>query len=654
MDQPGGWWRVVGIALALAAGACSGSDDGAEPTPTSTPPTTTTAAVESTTTTTTTAPTVSDDPVVEPATLIVHNGVVWTMDADRTVAEAVAIRDGDIVAVGSDAEMLALAGTTTTVVDVEGRMVIPGLIEPHTHLLQYQGPDPDAFLEGQRELASWGVTTAGILSVSREELATLEELAAAGDLRLRVRPYVLYNTVCGDELDDFHLELRYTQDPEPRLAVTGVKIFADGGTCQAPAVSFEYPDTVPAELQASGWVGNGVGYTPAGEIAEAVAAVDALGGQVAIHAIGDVAIQAALEGIAAAHADGLDRSHRIEHNSLAGLLDENTRRLYGEADVIPIVQLMPWAKACEAATAEFWSVAMPDEALAVIEDWRLIEAVNPGIEFAWHGDAPSNPASALAQLYSAVTGSSGDGWGTTCSPWPEGRVPTLPVMDALEFMTTGAAAALLIDDRVGHIAPGMAADLVVLREPLDHPDPTVGLAENGPAITIADGVGVYCRDLLCNRIDATYGEGNLSDDDLPPVYDLVDWVPVDHPVVDAVRASRSWMEETWPPNLVDQDAGSAWNAGLTPPQWIEVDLGEPTFVEEIRLEVDQDPDGETVHEILGGDTEEPTEVLARAEGFSRLGEILTIPINAEVRYLRISTLRSPAWVAWRELEIVVG
>jgi predicted amidohydrolase YtcJ len=67
------------------------------------------------------------------ADLVVTNGTVVTMDDARPEAEAVAIDDGRIVAVGSAAEIADWIGASTEVVDVEGRLVIPGFIEGHGH-----------------------------------------------------------------------------------------------------------------------------------------------------------------------------------------------------------------------------------------------------------------------------------------------------------------------------------------------------------------------------------------------------------------------------------------------------------------------------------------------------------------------------------------
>jgi len=68
----------------------------------------------------------------EPADLILHNGKVVTLDARNSVASAVIIRDGTIVAVG-DASLLAHYQATRTI-DLRGRMLMPGFNDAHTHI----------------------------------------------------------------------------------------------------------------------------------------------------------------------------------------------------------------------------------------------------------------------------------------------------------------------------------------------------------------------------------------------------------------------------------------------------------------------------------------------------------------------------------------
>jgi predicted amidohydrolase YtcJ len=69
----------------------------------------------------------------EPATLVVTNGRILTVEDSLPEAQAVAIRGDRIVALGSAADIRRYIGTSTEVIDVQGQLVVPGLIEGHGH-----------------------------------------------------------------------------------------------------------------------------------------------------------------------------------------------------------------------------------------------------------------------------------------------------------------------------------------------------------------------------------------------------------------------------------------------------------------------------------------------------------------------------------------
>jgi predicted amidohydrolase YtcJ len=68
--------------------------------------------------------------------LLLHRGLITTLDRSRPTATAVAIKQGAFSAVGEDREVLPLAGPTTRVVDLQGRRVLPGLIDNHLHMIR--------------------------------------------------------------------------------------------------------------------------------------------------------------------------------------------------------------------------------------------------------------------------------------------------------------------------------------------------------------------------------------------------------------------------------------------------------------------------------------------------------------------------------------
>src|SRR3989304_4184411 len=72
--------------------------------------------------------------VINFADTVLYNGKVLTADDQFTIAEAVAIRDGELLAVGDSDRILRLAGPQTRKIDLKGRTVVPGFIDTHQHM----------------------------------------------------------------------------------------------------------------------------------------------------------------------------------------------------------------------------------------------------------------------------------------------------------------------------------------------------------------------------------------------------------------------------------------------------------------------------------------------------------------------------------------
>src|SRR5436190_2456631 len=83
------------------------------------------------------------------SSLIIHHAKIIPVDSKGTIAEAMFIRDGRIVAIGSDEEIFKFSeGSSTRVIDAEGNPVLPGLYDSHVHLLgastsEHAGPLPE-------------------------------------------------------------------------------------------------------------------------------------------------------------------------------------------------------------------------------------------------------------------------------------------------------------------------------------------------------------------------------------------------------------------------------------------------------------------------------------------------------------------------------
>jgi predicted amidohydrolase YtcJ len=83
-------------------------------------------------------------PLQESADVIFSGGTIITMDAAAPRAEALAVHGGRIMAVGAMYELEGLSGSNTRLVDLDGRTMTPGLIDPHMHTAVVQ---LDAFVD---------------------------------------------------------------------------------------------------------------------------------------------------------------------------------------------------------------------------------------------------------------------------------------------------------------------------------------------------------------------------------------------------------------------------------------------------------------------------------------------------------------------------
>ena len=129
---------------------------------------------------------------------------------------------------------------------------------------------------------------------------------------------------------------------------------------------------------------------------------------------------------------------------------------------------------------------------------------------------------------------------------------------------------------------------------------------------------------------------------------------------DNIALSKPTVASSWrigypPENAVD-GTPAGWCSGDWVPGWIEVDLQDTYNIGRIRLTVGQDPAGETVHQVLGKGpgTGGEFQLLHEFHGWTESHQLLEyIPATPweGIQLIRIETIVSPSWVAWREIEI---
>lgn len=119
--------------------------------------------------------------------------------------------------------------------------------------------------------------------------------------------------------------------------------------------------------------------------------------------------------------------------------------------------------------------------------------------------------------------------------------------------------------------------------------------------------------------------------------------------------TSSGAEESFPPaNAIDGSLDTRWVVAGDAPGWIEVDLQGAFLVQRIELVVEQTPEGETAHRILGRASKDQEYLeLHVFEGLTRDGQVLayTPAEPTELRFIRVETSRTPSWVAWKEIRV---
>jgi hypothetical protein len=151
---------------------------------------------------------------------------------------------------------------------------------------------------------------------------------------------------------------------------------------------------------------------------------------------------------------------------------------------------------------------------------------------------------------------------------------------------------------------------------------------------------------------ALLAPANQADACVPPVPPAIN-LAAGQPV----QASNA-LASNGPELAVDGNLESVWIAGSHPPQWVEVDLGGAYRVTAIRLLVSQSPAGATHHQVfVRGPQSRAGTLVVEFRGDTADGDWLEFvpdPPLENVRYVRIETVSSPSWAAWREIVVEGG
>lgn len=264
---------------------------------------------------------------------------------------------------------------------------------------------------------------------------------------------------------------------DDRLRIGHLKLFADGALGPRTAAMLRDFDDQPGNT--------GILLLDRESIFETGVRASRIGLPLAIHAIGDRANHEVLEGLASLRAYERENflpalRHRIEHLQLLHPDDVARPAALGVvASMQPIHATSDMPMAIPAwGERSRWGYA-----------WKSQK--ERGVLLAFGSDAPVESPNPFEGLHAAVTRRRVNG-----APGPEGWIPEekLTIADALAGFTAGPAATAGMADRVGKLAPGFHADLIVLEDDPFTLDPG-GLAGLRPVATMVAGAWVYRANL---------------------------------------------------------------------------------------------------------------------------------------------------------------
>ena len=409
------------------------------------------------------------------AEIVFRGGTILTMDPERPAAAAVAVRGDAILAVGSEAEVLAAASSGATIVELGGRALLPGFNDAHCHRI---GPlEPDAVAIQDALAGGW--TSISEMLIMKDDLDDLRSLDDEGRLRLRVNAYLAPYPPGVPDDDRFGIwfeEYAPRQTLSPRLRIGGVKLFADAYAGSAPL------QMLLTDPYADRPMDRGEGFWKPDAFRDLVRTLHDDGWQVATHTLGEAAHDFVLDAyqVALAGADNARHRHRIEHAFV--IRDDQVTRLR-DLGVIASIQL-PLLSADWAAD---WEAALGPARLGWAGRWRdLAEAGVPmagGTDFpAVLGNQIAGRSSAMRALWDGATRH-----GVEVGAAPEWMTDqALSVEQGLDLLTRAGAYATLEEDRKGTITPGKLADLVILSED-PRAVPVAGLRAVDVAMTMIGG-----------------------------------------------------------------------------------------------------------------------------------------------------------------------
>jgi len=562
------------------------------------------------------------------ADIIFTNGTILTLDDSMPRAAAIAIQGDKILAVGDEAEMLAQRGPDTVLIDLGGRTLVPGFIDAHQHRILNAIQGSSNLEDNLRSAIEQGWTSMGELYVEPEYIEQYISFDRQGKYRLRVDMYLAFNRSNGDPIEDWYKAYQPGQVFSPRLRIAGLKVFTDFDN--ATVLVWKQPDlnAVVLDLYRQGW-------------------------PLAIKTVSTRSLEMILDAIEAAHqVEPNIANHRIRLEHALFLTPEQIARTK-QLGVIPAINLNNPGQLVGEADVDELIAREPEGSYT---PWRsLLEAGIPAANTSgwpsYYVDEPTGAAwgSPVHLIYQAVTRVGNFGK----QPYPWLLDQTITAEQALRVLTINGAYATSTEDVKGSLTTGKFADMVILSDdPLSVAAADINNIE--VLMTMIDGRVEFCAaglEALCPSIPVASGPTPAPATTVPSA--TMPGTAVELHKIAAVSASAI-LPDGPVENAVDGDPETVWNSGAAPKQWVRFEFESPRRVSSIRLIVSQYPDGNTVHRIWGGPTEDSVQLLHEFIGSTVDGQFLEFqwPIPVEsIQILYVVTTDSPSWVAWREIEV---
>lgn len=430
------------------------------------------------------------------ADVIFLGGPVITIE-DGT-AGALAVKGERILAVGDEAAVRRYEGAGTAVVDLAGRALVPGFIDGHSHLIAAATPRGKTPGEAIATALRYGYTMSVELTGHQHNLDLVRTLDAAGELRLRVSIYPVYNESFPDSagrsiyLGTWYPDNAPIRDTGRRLRIPGIKVFVDGAFSRNRGC-YALSEPYPPEYQGDPCFGtNGALFLGGAELADIIVDAQEAGFDVAMHAIGDMSLDTALFALEEARARTGERArHQLHHNHF--MRPDHMSR-YIALDVP--YGTMPWFHNCD--VQEYYNAFGEDRVAWYGNRYALAEAGGRAFvetDFGWHSDPDADrffnrPLDPLVNLWTLMTHKERRG-DTVCDPEPWRAAHPIGLDRALRMHTLDAAYAHGMDAVVGSLRPDKYADLVILSD-----DPTAVPVDDIPflhvVMTMVGGKVEYC------------------------------------------------------------------------------------------------------------------------------------------------------------------